>query len=386
MNFNYVMQFRNVLGNSELKSRLVRMVDSGRTGHSVMFVEKDGYGALPMAIALVQYMMCRNRKPGEDSCGECPSCRKISAMVHPDLHFAFPVNAVQKSWVSRKPVSSVFMQEWRDLYSANPYFTEADLYGKLGIDDKVGVISVAEAKEILDSLSLKSYEGFSKFMLVWLPERMNAEAANRLLKIVEEPSPDTYFIFITHAPDRVLSTVRSRSQMIRLYPVEKEILAPYIAAGTGVSENEAAVYARVSGGSPGEAIRMAGEASASGSYLRIICGILDNIAGRDLPALLEGSDEILALGRERQKEFCLYAEEFLRKVMMRRLGLSSIADSMQSESEAAAKYGKILKDSFFGKAFKAFEDARSAVESNVNAKMVFCNLFNVLYIIYNSKS
>lgn len=380
------MQFRNVLGNSELKSRLVRMVDSGRTGHSVMFVEKDGYGALPMAMALVQYMMCRNRKPGEDSCGECPSCRKISAMVHPDLHFAFPVNAVQKSGSSRKPVSAVFMQEWRDLYNSNPYFTEADLYSKLGIDDKIGAISVAEAKEILDSLSLKSYEGYSKYMIVWLPERMNAEAANRLLKIVEEPSPDTYFIFITHAPDKVLSTIRSRSQMIRLCPVEKEELAPYLVERTGVSDKESAVYARVSGGSPGEAVRMIGETSASGSYLRIVCGMLDNIIGKDLPSLLEGSDAVLALGRERQKEFCIYAEDFLRKVLMRRLGMASIADSMPSESEAADRYGNVLNGSFFEKAFKAFEDARRAVESNVNAKMVFCNLNNILYVLHNSKS
>ena len=359
------MQFKEVLGNGELKSRLVNMVDSGRTGHSLMFVESDGYGALPLAMALIQYMMCRNRKAGEDSCGICPSCRRISEMMHPDLHFAFPVNSVSKSG-SGKPLSGAFMQDWRELYKAKPYFTEADLYDKIGIADKVGVISVAEAKEILDSLSLRSYEGYSKFMLVWLPERMNAEAANRLLKIVEEPSPDTYFIFVTHAPERIISTIRSRSQLIRLYPVSQEELAPFLSVRTGVGADS-----------------MMQGSSASDAYMPLLTSMLEHVVGNDLPALLESNDAVLALGRERQKEFCLYSEAFLRKAMMHRRGLDSIADVLPSEKEAVMRFSAVLPDNFYEKAFAAFDGARTAVESNVNAKMVFCNLVNVLFALYN---
>ena len=378
------MQFKQVLGNGELKSRLLRMVDSGRTGHSIMFVERDGYGALPLAMALVQYMMCRNRKPGEDSCGECPSCRKISEMVHPDLHFAFPVNSTSKSGQSR-PVSGSFLTQWRELYKGNPYFTEPDLYEKTGIADKVGVISVAEAKEILDSLSLKSYEGFSKFMVVWLPERMNAEAANRLLKIVEEPSPDTYFIFITHAPERIISTIRSRSQLVRLYPAALEELAPYLSEHTGLSSGEAMLYARISGGSPGLALSMIRGNSASETYLPILTAMLEAVADGNLPALLEGNDAVLALGREKQKEFCLYSEDFLRKMMMHRRGLASIADTLPSEAGPVAGFSKVFPESFYERAFAAMEGARTAVEANVNAKMVFCNLVNVLFALYNTR-
>ncbi len=376
------MQFKEVLGNGELKSRLINMVDSGRTGHSLMFVEKDGYGALPLAMALIQYMMCRNRKAGEDSCGVCPSCRRVSEMMHPDIHFAFPVNSASKSG-SGKPLSGSFMQQWRELYKANPYFTEPDLYERIGIADKVGVISVAEAKEILDSLSLKSYEGYSKFMLVWLPERMNAEAANRLLKIVEEPSPDTYFIFVTHAPERIISTIRSRSQMIRLYPVSQGELAPFLSVRTGVPADEAVLYARTSGGSPGQALNMIQGSSASEAYLPLLTSMLESVVGKDLPALLEGNDAVLALGRERQKDFCLYSEVFLRKAMMHRRGLGSIADVLPSEKDAVMRFSSALPESFYEKAFAAFEGARTAVESNVNAKMVFCNLVNVLFALYN---
>ncbi|HIZ86577.1 MAG TPA: hypothetical protein IAC03_00225 [Candidatus Coprenecus pullistercoris] len=379
------MRFKEVLGNGELKSRLINMVDSGRTGHSLMLVERDGYGALPLAMALIQYMMCRDRTLGEDSCGKCPCCRKVSGMVHPDLHFAFPVNVSSKSGTGSKPLSASFLQEWRQLYADNPYFTEADLYTATGIADKVGVISVAEAKEILDALSLKSYEGGNKYMVVWLPERMNAEASNRLLKIVEEPMPDTYFIFITHAPERVISTIRSRSQIIRLYPVPQDELVPMLESKRGIPAKEALAYSRISGGSPGLALAMLGEGSAAGTYLPVLTGIMDNVLGADLPALLESNDAVLALGRERQKEFCRYAEDFLRKAMLSARGLTSIADVLPRETEIVDRYSKLLPSGFYEKAFKAFENARAAVEANVNAKMVFCNLVNNLFVLYNTK-
>lgn len=377
------MQFKEVLGNSELKSRLLHMVDSGRTGHSVMLVEQDGYGALPLALALVQYMMCQSRRPGDDSCGVCPACRKVGEMVHPDLHFAFPVNVTAKSGSSRKPLSSSFLQEWRQLYRDNPYFTEADLYSRLGIDGKAGAISVAEAREILDALSLKSYEGRGKYMIIWLPERMSAEVANRLLKIVEEPQPDTYFIFITHAPERIISTIRSRSQLIRLYPPQTQETALLLQEKAGLSAQEALVYARIAGGSPGLALDMAGEGSPASAYLPAAEQMLEAVTSGDLAGLLEGNDALLALGRERQKDFCQYMEALLRKMMMHRRGLGIISDALPQEEEAVKRIGPLLPDSFYEKAFMALEESRTMIESNVNAKMVFCHLVNVLFATKN---
>lgn len=377
------MQFKEVLGNGELKGRLIRMVDSGRTGHSIMLVERDGYGALPLALALIQYMICGNRLPGGDSCGVCPACRKIAEMVHPDLHFAFPVNVSSKSGSSKKPLSSSFLQEWRQLYRDNPYFTEADLYARLGIDGKAGAISVAEAREILDSLSLKSYEGKGKYMIIWLPERMNAEAANRLLKIVEEPMPDTYFFFITHAPDRIISTIRSRSQLVRLYPAQTEELVPVLQARSGLSAEEAAVYARTAGGSLGLALDMAGEGSAAAAWLQTAENMLDAVVSGDLVRLLEGNEAVLAQGRERQKEFCLYMEALLRRMMLRRRGLDRISDALPQEAGAVERFSPVFPDGFYEKAFKALEEARTMIEANVNAKMVFCHLANILFATKN---
>ena len=304
-------------------------------------------------------------------------------MVHPDLHFAFPVNVTAKSGSSRKPLSSSFLQEWRQLYRDNPYFTEADLYFRLGIDGKAGAISVAEAREILDALSLKSYEGRGKYMIIWLPERMSAEAANRLLKIVEEPQPDTYFIFITHAPERIISTIRSRSQLIRLYPPQTQETALLLQEKAGLSAQEALVYARIAGGSPGLALDMAGEGSPASAYLPAAEQMLEAVTSGDLAGLLEGNDALLALGRERQKDFCQYMEALLRKMMMHRRGLGIISDALPQEEEAVKRIGPLLPDSFYEKAFMALEESRTMIESNVNAKMVFCHLVNVLFATKN---
>lgn len=203
------MQFREISGNNELKQKMMEIADSGKMSHSIMLVEKPGCGAIGLATALVQYMACPNRTPGKDSCGVCPTCKKIARGFHQDLHFVFPVNTSPLSSQKSEPrqISRYFAEPFRELLSTNPYFTESDLYSHLQIEEKSGNINVAQAKEILAQLSLKSYEGFNKYMIVWLPERMNEEAANRLLKIVEEPSPGTYFIFITHTPEKVLQTL-----------------------------------------------------------------------------------------------------------------------------------------------------------------------------------
>lgn len=377
------MQFKEVIGNGELKARLIKMADNGRTSHSMMFIEQDGCGALPMVLAFIQYLSCPNREEGVDSCGVCPTCRKISALQHPDLHFAFPVNATKKSGTSSKPVSDMFISEWMELAVRNPYFTEKDLYAKMGIEDKSGIINVMEAKLILDRLSLKSYEGFNKYMVIWLPERMNAEAANRLLKVVEEPMPDTYFMFVTHAPEKVLGTIRSRTLPVRLYPASAEEVADVLQASAGMSRDEALGFGRSSGGSIGMALDMAGEVSDTVLYAPLLVSMLESAVKRDLVALLSGNDELVALGREKQKAFCIYAEEFLRKMMMVSLGLPSLANMHPAEKEPVERMSGRLSLPFCEKAAAAFGEARLYIESNVNAKMVFSHLSNIIYVTVN---
>lgn len=337
------MRFKDITGNEVLKQRLASMVDQGRIGHAIMLTEEEGWGGLPIALALAQYMSCQNRKDG-DSCGECPECNKIQKLIHPDMHFAFPVNVSSKSSSDKKPVSENFLPVWRKLVAENPYFTEEQLNKELEIEEKVGVISVAESKEILSAMNLRSYEGGNKYMIIWLPERMTQEAANKLLKIIEEPFPNTYFFLITHAPERVIKTIASRCLNIFLMPIDTSAIS-----------------------------------GKSSPYFPIITNILRYSLSKNLSSLIPVSTSIAEIGREKQKDFCKYSESFIRKIMMVRNGVSSIAVIPQDEIETINEFAKKLPDTFYEKAYSFLEEARISIESNVSAKIVFLNLINLIY-------
>lgn len=338
------MQFREVIGNEGLKQKLVTMVDEGRVAHALMLVEEDGWGGLPIAVALAQYISCPNTSNG-DSCGVCPQCHKFQKLIHPDMHFIFPVNTTAKSGSEKKPISDHFLSLWRELALANPYFTEEMLNRAIGIEDKVGNISVAEAKDILNKTSYQSYEGGNKYIIIWLPERMSQEAANKLLKMIEEPFSGTYFILITHAPEKVINTIRSRCLTIQMLPIE---------------------YSQAQG--------------EMSPYFPMISQLISNCVSRKLSDMLSQNDEIVSLGRERQKEFCRYSTTFLRKIWLTKHSLSQIAYINNQEVQTIERFAKIIPESFFEKAFRYIEEARSAIESNGNAKMVFCNLTNLLFV------
>lgn len=375
------MRFKDTIGNQGLKEKLMDMVESNRTGHSLMFVEEEGAGALPLALALIQYISCPHRIPHVDSCGECPTCKKISASQHPDLHFVFPVNLNSKASSSAKAVSDTFIRQWRELVAENPYFTERDLSQKLEIEEKVSVINVAEAKEILSKLSLKAFEGENKYMLIWLPEKMNAEAANRLLKIVEEPAPGTFFIFVSHSPEKVLQTIRSRSLMIRVQPIPADDIALRLSAEKGLSQEESLTYARSAGGSYGRVLEHFRDHNRGSAMLPMAETMLRSVVAKDLPSLLTENDKIVELGRVKEKEFIIYTEDLLRKILMTRRGVPQISMTTPAEKNVVEEFAKVLPDSFFEKAVNALEEAGKALENNVNAKMVFCHLVNILYSI-----
>ena len=203
------MRFAELHGNDELKRVLTEMVDSGRVPHAILFSEEDGGGAFPLCVAFLQYLYCADRHDG-DSCGECPSCNKISKLIHSDLHIVFPASASK--------TSSAFMPEFRELAAANPYFRESELNAALRTDGKNTSITVADSRQLLDSLSLTALEGGYRSVIIYLPEKMNAEAANKLLKLIEEPPQMTQFLLISHRPDKLLPTISSRCQHMRVYP------------------------------------------------------------------------------------------------------------------------------------------------------------------------
>ena len=321
------MRFAETGCRPEVLTVLSAMVDSGRIPHAVMFSEPDGGAAFATALAFLQYLYCNSRS-GSDSCGTCPSCNRISKLIHPDVHFIFPTTA---------PKTSVqLMPEFRALVQQNPHFKEAELYEALGIEGKTALIAVAEAKEVLSTLALSALEGGYRSVVIYLPEKMNQEAANRLLKAIEEPEPNTQFLLLTHSPEKVLSTIASRCQHIQL----------------------------------------GGEESAPDFQdPELLDRLMEALLKRDLFEALAVGDEIAALpSRENVKAFCKFAADAMRKMFLVQQGLPLAPRDAGKAAEWAAKARK----TFPRNALTCLDRASRLVDRNVNLKIIFTDLVDRL--------
>ena len=331
------------------------MADSGRVAHAMLMYENEGCGALALALAYVQYLNCSNPHDG-DSCGECPSCRQMAKLIHPDVHYVFPVNKGPKT-SDDKPTSESYINYWRELAVSNPYFTEADLQKAIGIESKNGLIAVAEAKSIISKLSLTAVSDGYKAVVFYLPERMNQETANRLLKMVEEPPERTLFIFITHAPEKVLQTIFSRCQSIRVMPLTKE---------------------------EAEEVRMLRPADDREEYdrfMEIFTDLMNAVLARDLMAALECGELIAALeSREKQKAFCNFAGGCIRKIFMIQQNMHQIADVDEEEQEFYSSVAGRCGKGFCARSVSNIDKVVSMIDRNVNSKILFCDLVNRMFL------
>ena len=373
------MRFADIIGNRQVVKALSSMADSGRVAHAMLFYENDGCGALALALAYVQYLNCANPSGG-DSCGECPSCRQMSKLIHPDVHFVFPVNKGPKT-SDDKPTSEAYLTYWRELAVSNSYFLESDLQRALGIESRSGLIAVAEAKSIITKLSLTSVADGYKAVIFYLPEKMNQETANRLLKMVEEPPEKTLFLFITHAPEKVLQTIFSRCQSVRVLPLSREEVVGTLVEKLAISPKEAEAKAVLSGGSVGNAMSMIGDQEDYNRYMDLFSDLMNAVVSRNLAAALECGEMMSSLdSREKQKEFCTFATDCIRKIFMTRQNLQNIAGILPQEQEFYERVASKCSDGFCTKSVSNIEKVVSMIDRNVNSKILFCDLVNRMYL------
>jgi DNA polymerase-3 subunit delta' len=213
------MLFSEIIGQENTKKQLIDSVQTSRMSHAQLFSGPEGSGSLPLAIAYAQYVSC-TQQGADDSCGVCPSCRKYNKLAHPDLHFVFPVATTDK--VKSKPVSDLFLPEWRDILLTNPYFSFNQWLEHIGVDNKQGLIGTEEAGEIIRKLTLKTYESDYKVMVIWMPEKMNDSSANKLLKMIEEPPLKTLFLLVSEHPEQIITTIISRTQLVKVPRIDRE--------------------------------------------------------------------------------------------------------------------------------------------------------------------
>lgn len=334
------MKFSQIQGHEAVVEALAGMVDSGKLPHALLFHENDGGGGVAVAMAFLQYLYCRHRSGG-DSCGECPSCNKISKLIHPDLHFIFPVVLPSNASQSDFSPSGQYVPQWRRLLLENPRFTEAELFGALGFEGKKPVIGTAEAGNLLRRvLTLSSLEGGYTAVLVYLPEKMNDTASNKLLKMLEEPPEQTVFVLISHNPERLLPTILSRCQQIRIQPASSARAASYDDSG-------------------------------------MLSALMDALVSRNLPAALDVAEQLAALpSRESAKAFCKFAAERFRAVFLWQQGLGNLAPD---DTEARAWAGQVSR-AFSRKALGITDRTIQRIDRNVNLKILFTDLADRLYL------
>ena len=320
-----------VYGNTEVVAALHQMVASGHVPHALLLHEDDGGGAFPLAINFLEELY--------------DGSPRVQKLIHPDIHFVFPVAGTDK------PVSLQFMGKFRDLVLENPYFFENELYTAIGIEGKQGIISVNEARSILESLSLSAVEGGYRTVLVYLPEKMNAQAANALLKMVEEPPAKTLFLLITHAPEKVLVTISSRCLHMRVQPLSPD------------AERE--VHAR--------------ENASNQVLTDLFHDLLEAIVSRDRIKALETGEAVAELKvREQQKSFCRLASEDLRRLFFLQK-MPVLAHVPEGEEDFYKRMAGSLKPTFPRRGMAALDRALLLVERNVNQKILFTDLVNQLY-------
>lgn len=313
---------------------LRQMAGSGRIPHAMLLHENDGGGAFPVLLDFL-----------DEVYGHNPRVRKL---IHPDIHFVFPVAGPDK------PVSDRFIGAWRELLLENPCFYENELYAAIGIDSKQSLISVYEARNILEKLSLSAVEGGYRTVVVYLPEKMNPQAANALLKMVEEPPENTLFLLVTHQPERVLTTIFSRCLFLRIPPFSRE--------------EDRVVHAK--------------EGAETNELSDLFHDLLDALVRKDLLGALEAGDAVADLGsREKQKRFCRVASDMLRNIFLLQQGLPDLADILGDERPFYEEMAAKLRKNFARQALASLDRVLLLLERNVNQKILFTDLVNRLYTI-----
>ena len=360
------MFFKDVIGQEEAKQRLIREAKEGKIAHARLFCGPEGIGKLPLAIAYARYLSCNN--PGEkDACGICPSCVKFNKLAHPDLHFVFPV--IKKK--SKDTVSDDFITEWRELLSQTPYFNLNIWLEEMGAENQQAQIYVKESDEIIRKLSLKSSQGGYKIMIIWLPEKMNVECSNKLLKLLEEPPSQTIFLLVSEEPDMLLTTIQSRTQRFSLYGIEEKYIAERLQSQYGLQERDAISIGHRSEGNFLKALESIHLNEENKLFFDLFVSLMRLSYQRKIREMKQWSETIAAMGRERQKHFLSYCQRLVRENFIFNFQDPSLIFMNEEEQNFSKRFAPYINEKNVMGIMDELSEAQRHIEQNVNARMVF---------------
>ena len=383
------MLFSEVLGQKHIKKHLTTSVDKGRIAHAQLFVGPEGSGTLPMAMAYAQYILCGNinseNTGGNDSCN-----LKLNNISHPDLHFAFPVTTSDK--VKSKPVSNFYLEEWRQLLGQQPYGNLFDWYKLLGVDNKQGQIGVDEALAIVKSLSLKSYEGGYKVMIIWMAEKMNTASANKLLKLIEEPPEKTIFILIAEDEEQIINTIRSRCQILHFPPLAEDAITEALVKNYHIETSVATKIAHQANGNYNKACDLIYQDSEDIQFEKwFVIWIRSAFKAKGnksaIHDLISWSEEIAKTGRETQKKFLKFCLNYFRQALLLNYKANELVYlEPKSKNFKLENFAPFVHDSNILEISDELQDAIYHIERNGNSKIILTDLSIKLTRLLHKKS
>ena len=384
------MKFSDIIGQEPLKQRLRRTVLENRVSHAQLFLGSEGSGKLALALAYAQYINCRNRTP-DDSCGECPSCKKYSKLIHPDLHFLYPINST-KEVTGNKVLSKDFIVPWREFLTENKYYVSLpDWYDKIGIDKKQGFINAEDADGINRTLAYKAYEAEYKVMIIWMVEKMNAVSANKLLKNLEEPPAKTLFILISENLEQIIATILSRAQLIKVPRLKDADIQKALEQQYQVAEADASKIARLADSNYTAALMLAGKTGSGNlslaaeqerfnlfrEWMRRCFTIAGNL--KDYDKLLDVIPSLLGDGsREKQKEMLAYGLEMFRICLQYNVGNQHLVKLDGDELAFVKNFSPFIHPQNIEKFNEEFNRAIFHIERNANAQLVLTDLSHLI--------
>lgn len=372
------MRFKDVIGQDEIKSRLVQAYKDNRVSHSYLFYGAPGVGKMALAIAFAQYLSCENKEDG-DSCGHCPSCLKYEKLVHPDLHFVFPY--ITSSNSQNKAVSDTYIDLWRPMVNNSPYFSYRDWTNNLQSENKQCQIYAAESAEIIKKVSLKTYESDYKVMIIWLPEKMNTECANKILKVLEEPPHNTVFLLVSNNREDILPTIQSRTQPVKVLGIADEPLKQALVEKFGISESEAADVVKISNGSFLEARQQIEQDEENAFNFDNFKSLMRICYKYDVVSTFDFAKSISKLSRERQKSFINYCLIMVRENFVRNVN-TDVAYLTKEEEEFSVNFSRCINERNIDSYITILNDTYYQIERNGNSEIIFTDTaFNIMKII-----
>ena len=362
------MRFADIIGQDDIKRHLIGTVKENRISHAQMLLGREGYGTLPLAIAYAQYINCQHRTD-TDSCGECPSCRQISQLAYPDLHFVFPVPATGST--KEKPVSDTFFQKWSEFIKQNPYGSYQQWLDYAEAGNSQGLIRVDESSEIIRKLTMKSFNSGYKIMIIWMPEKMNSDASNKLLKLIEEPYPMTLFLLVAENTENIISTIISRTQIVKVPRIADTDLCAGLQRVAATDADKAEKIARISEGDFCKALEYCSQTADLSQNLDLFIKLMRVSYSYKVTDMIALADELASLGREKQKALLAYSERMVRENLIMNRQLTSMARFTDDEGSFAQKFSRFIHPQNSGLIAETLDKACYHISRNASAKIVF---------------